>query len=182
MVGEEARLKALMLAGLAGDDVAHRTLLRDVAAALRGYYRSRLRHNPADVEDLVQETLIAVHTRRDSYDPSYPLTAWIYAIARYRLIDMVRRKARRGVAVTLDDAPELAVASEADASDAKRDLARLMATLPEKQREAIRLVKLEGVSVKDAADQLRISESDVKVSAHRGLKALTALISREEGP
>jgi RNA polymerase sigma-70 factor (ECF subfamily) len=180
MVAEEAKLKALMLAGLKGDEAAHRALLKEVAAALRGYYRARLRHNPEEVEDLVQETLIAVHTRRDSYDPSYPLTAWIYAIARYRLIDMVRRKKRRGVSVSWDDTPEIGERPEAEASDAKRDLNRLLGHLPEKQRQAIRLVKLEGMSVKDAALQLAISESDVKVSAHRGLKALTALIGRED--
>jgi RNA polymerase sigma-70 factor, ECF subfamily len=182
MVSEETRLKALMLAGIAGDEAAHRALLREVAAGLRGFFRARLRHNPDDVEDLVQETLIAIHTRRDSYDPSYPLTAWIYAIARYRMIDLIRRKKRRGISVTLDDAPEIGEPPEADASDAKRDLSRLLAKLPEKQREAIRLVKLEGVTVKEAALQLSISESDVKVSAHRGLKALTALISRENTP
>lgn len=179
MVGEEARLKALMLAGLKGDDQAHKALLKEVAGHLRAYFRARLRHNPEEAEDLVQETLIAVHTRRDTYDPSYPVTAWIYAIARYRLIDLVRRKARRGVSIPIDDAPEVGQPPEADAAIAKRDLTRLLDKLPDKQREAIRLVKLDGVSVKDAAIQLGLGESDVKVSAHRGLKALTALISRE---
>jgi RNA polymerase sigma-70 factor (ECF subfamily) len=182
MVGDEPKLKALFLAGLAGDEASHRAFLREIAGGLRAYFRGRLRHALDDVEDLVQETLIAVHTRRDSYDPSYPVTAWVYAIGRYRMIDMIRRKKRRGISIALEDAPEVGEAPEADAAIAKRDLNKLLETLPQKQREAIRLVKLEGVSVKEAADALAISESDVKISAHRGLKALTALIRGKEGP
>ena len=88
---EETELRALLLKGLAGDEAAHRLFLGEAAALLRAYFRNRLRGAPEDAEDLVQETLIALHTRRDSYDPSYPLTAWMYAIARYRLIDFLRR-------------------------------------------------------------------------------------------
>jgi RNA polymerase sigma-70 factor (ECF subfamily) len=69
-VGEQALLKALMRAGLQGDDQAHKALLKEVAGHLRAYFRARLRHNPEETEELVQETLIAVHTRRDTYDPT----------------------------------------------------------------------------------------------------------------
>ena len=103
MIEAEADLKALMLAGLAGDAAAHRRFLAAVAGNLRAYYRSRLRTAPEDAEDLVQETLIAIHTKRDSYDPSYPVTAWIYAIARYRMIDHWRRRKRRGEQIPIED-------------------------------------------------------------------------------
>ncbi len=105
----------------------------------------------------------------------------MYAIARYRLIDHLRRSGRRKHA-SLDDFefgdhdPEIA------ASDARRDLATLLEKLPEKQRLAIRLVKLEEKSVREAAAQTGFSESDIKISVHRGLKALTLLMSAEGAP
>jgi RNA polymerase sigma-70 factor (ECF subfamily) len=179
----EAELKALFLRGLGGDAGAHRQFLARTASHLRAWYRGRLRHAPDDAEDLVQETLIALHTRRDSYDASYPVTAWIYAIARYRLIDHWRRHKRRGAPVAIEDAPESAdgmfARAEDEAVDAKRDVARLLGRLPQKQRDAIRLVKLDGVSVREAAQQTGLSESDVKVSAHRGLKALMRMVAEE---
>lgn len=181
MIEQEAELKAQMLAGMAGDAAAHRALLATVARHLRAFYRARMRANPDDAEDLVQETLIAIHTRRDSYDPAYPVTAWIYAIARYRLIDHWRRHKRRGGDhIPIDDAPELFTAAGDEATDAKRDVMRLLDMLPQKQRDAIRLVKLEGVSVRDAAERTGLSESDVKVSAHRGLKTLMKLMAESE--
>lgn len=180
-MANETELRALLLKGLAGDEGAHRAFLSLAAGLLRGYFRNRLRGAPEDAEDLVQETLVALHTRRDSYDSNYPLTAWMYAIARYRLIDHLRRSGRRKHA-SLDDFefgdhdPEIA------ASDARRDLATLLEKLPEKQRLAIRLVKLEEKSVREAAAQTGFSESDIKISVHRGLKALTLLMSAEGAP
>jgi DNA-directed RNA polymerase specialized sigma24 family protein len=95
-MADEAALRGLLLRGLGGEDAAHRAFLMEAAALLRGFFRNRLRGSPEDAEDLVQETLVALHTRRDTYDPDYPLTAWMYAIARYRLIDHLRRLLRRG--------------------------------------------------------------------------------------
>lgn len=170
----ETELKALFLRG---DAAAQRAFLTAVGGHLRAFFRARMRGAPEDAEDLVQETLIALHTKRDSFDPAYPVTAWIYAIARYRLIDHWRRRGRRGEHIPVEDADGLFTAAEDEAVDAKRDVARLLALLPQKQRDAIRLVKLEGVSVKDAAAQTGLSESDVKISAHRGLKTLMRLMA-----
>src|SRR3954470_22004346 len=86
----ELRLRGLMLAGLAGGATPHRSLLNELSGLLRAYYRRRAPPG-VDAEDLVQETLIAVHTRRATYDPGQPFTAWAYAIARYKLIDALRR-------------------------------------------------------------------------------------------
>jgi RNA polymerase sigma-70 factor (ECF subfamily) len=179
VIEAEAELKALMLRGLRGDAAAHRQFLAAVAGNLRAFYRSRLRNAPEDAEDLVQETLIAIHTKRDTYDASYPVTAWIYAIARYRMIDHWRRRGRRGEQIPIEDAPELFTAATDEASDAKRDVARLLDMLPQKQRDAIRMVKLEGMSVQDAAAKTGLSESDVKVSAHRGMKTLMRLMAEQ---
>lgn len=177
MIDAEQELRALMLAGVAGDAIAHKAFLAAVARHLRAFYRSRMRAAPEDAEDLVQETLIAIHTRRDAYDPAFPVTAWIYAIARYRLIDHWRRNKRRAAHIPIDDAPALFTEAGDEAVDAKRDVMRLLESLPPKQREAIRLVKLEGVSVRDAAARTGLSESDVKVSAHRGLKTLMRMMA-----
>ena len=85
MIEAEAQLRAWMLAGLAGDDSAYRQLLTALSGHLRAYFARRV--GPAQAEDLVQETLIAMHTKRATYAPSQPLTAWIHGIARYKLID-----------------------------------------------------------------------------------------------
>lgn len=177
MIEAEAELKALMLRGLGGDAGAHRAFLTAVSGNLRAFFRSRMRSAPEDAEDLLQETLIAIHTRRDSYDASYPVTAWIYAIARYRMIDRWRRRGRRGEHIPVEDATELFTAAEDEAVDAKRDVTRLLNLLPQKQRDSIRLVKLEGLSVKDAAARIGLTESDIKISTHRGMKTLMRLMA-----
>jgi RNA polymerase sigma-70 factor (ECF subfamily) len=88
----ETEFRTLMLAGLDGDARAHRALLTVLSSHLRGYFKRRLARIgcEADAEDLVQETLMAIHTRRHTYDRTQPLTPWVYAIARYRLIDGLR--------------------------------------------------------------------------------------------
>ncbi|MET0182169.1 MAG: sigma-70 family RNA polymerase sigma factor [Caulobacterales bacterium] len=175
---EEIRLRALMLKGLDGDAGAHRAFLEGVAALLRGYFRRRAA-DPAEAEDLLQETLIAIHTRRTSYDPKYPVTAWIHAIARYRLIDAWRRKKRRGVSVPIENAWELHDTPDDNEVDARLDAATLLEKLPAKQRESIRLVKLEEKSVREASAITGWGESDIKVSIHRGLKALAKMMREE---
>jgi RNA polymerase sigma-70 factor, ECF subfamily len=175
-MADEAALRGLLLRGLGGEDAAHRAFLMEAAALLRGFFRNRLRGSPEDAEDLVQETLVALHTRRDTYDPDYPLTAWMYAIARYRLIDHLRRLLRRGVHNSIDDLDIGDPDPEYEAADARRDVATLLDKLPEKQRMAIRLVKLEEKSVRDAAALTGYSESDIKISIHRGMKTLMRLM------
>lgn len=176
MTATENGLKALMLRGLDGDAGAHRELLGGLALLLRGYYRRQLGGASADVEDLVQETLIAVHTRRASYDSHQPLTPWVFAMARYKLIDHFRRGAHRRSA-PLDDALEMAVDGDlAEAATAGYDLERLMALLPDRQRDAIRSIKIDGLSVSEAAKLSGQSESSVKVGVHRGMKALMARV------
>jgi RNA polymerase sigma-70 factor (ECF subfamily) len=128
----------------------------------------------ADAEDLVQETLIAVHTRRASYDRQRPFTAWLYAVARYRMIDYLRR---RKLSVSLDDVEATLVEEDFErASQARVDVDALLSTLSPKQARAIRDTHIEGKSVAEAAAAAGIGESDVKVSVHRGLKTLVARI------
>jgi RNA polymerase sigma factor (sigma-70 family) len=168
----ENRLKQLMLLSLGGDAAAYRALLADLSARLRTYYRRRLGDGAADAEDLVQETLIAMHERRISFDRSQPLTAWVYAIARHKLIDHLRRRRIR-VAVSVEDCAELFAPDDIEQTAAARDVAQLLATLPDATSEAIRLTKLEGHSIDEAAERTGKSATATKVSIHRGLARLT---------
>ncbi len=168
----ELRLRGLMVAGLAGEAGPYRQLLDELSGRLRAYYSRRVPPG-LDAEDLVQETLIAVHTRRATYDPGQPFTAWAYAIARYKLIDALRR-ARLHLKAPLDDADGLFVPPGAEAAMAGRDLERLLAGLPKRTQALIRDVKIAGLSTREAAEKHGMSESAVKVAVHRGLKALGA--------
>ena len=164
--------------GLDGDAGAYREFLRDLAAHLRGFLRRRLARLPDEVEDLVQETLLAVHNQRHTYDRGQPLTAWVHAIAKYKLIDFLRRRAgREAVTEPLDEELEVFAAVDHEAADARRDVGKLLAGLPEKQRQAIVCMKLEGLSVVETAARTGMSESAVKVYVHRGLKALARMLA-----
>jgi len=175
----EDRLRELLVRGLAGDATAYHAFLRDLSAYLRGFLRRRLTRRPDDVEDLVQETLLAVHVQRHTYDATQPVTAWVYAIARYKLVDQLRRTGREGPVEALDDESELLATSDAEASEARRDLSVLLEQLPERQRLPIIRMKIEGLTATEAARATGMSESAVKVGVHRGLKALAAMIRGE---
>lgn len=173
----EDRLKDLLVRGLAGDAAAYHGFLEDLSGHLRAFLRRRLSGMPDEVEDLVQETLLAVHNQRHTFDAAQPLTAWVHAIARYKLVDLFRRRARRElVTEPLDDEHDVLSSADADAAEARRDLAQLLETLPERQRMPIVHVKVQGLSVVEAARLTGMSESAVKVAVHRGLKALAAKI------
>ena len=168
----EQRLRGLMLSGLAGEAGPYRRLLDELSGLLRAYYARRCPPG-VDAEDLVQETLIAVHARRATYDPGQPFTAWVYAIARYKLIDQLRR-ARLHLRAPEEAADALFEAPGADAAMASRDLDRAMADLPDRTQALIRDTRIEGLSTREAAEKHAMSESAVKVAVHRGLKALGA--------
>jgi len=173
----EDRLRDLLINGLAGDTSTYHAFLKELSAHLRAFLRVRLSRLPDEVEDLVQETLLAVHNQRHTYDAGQPLTAWVHAIARYKLIDLLRRRAGRDALTDpLDDDLHMFASSDAEAADARRDLARLLERLPDRQRLPIVHVKLEGLSVIETARMTGMSESAVKVGVHRGLKALAAMI------
>lgn len=173
----ESRLRELLVLGLYGDSVAYHGFLKALSAHLRAYFRKRLFQRPDEVEDLVQDTLLAVHNQRHTYRSDQPLTAWVHAIARYKLVDMLRaRSSREALTDPLDDELEVFATSDTDAADAKRDLDKLLGTLPDKQRLPIVHVKVEGLSVVEAARLTGMSESAIKIGVHRGMKALAARI------
>jgi RNA polymerase sigma-70 factor (ECF subfamily) len=167
---QESELKALMVLALAGDGAAYHRLLKALTPHLRAYFARRL-HVVAEAEDLVQETLIAIHTKRASFDTALPFTVWLHAIARYKLIDHFRKSASRKT-VPLEEADAVMAASDNEAAEAARDVEQLLANLPEAKRALLRQVKLEGLSTTEAAAATGLSESAVKVAVHRSLKAL----------
>jgi RNA polymerase sigma-70 factor, ECF subfamily len=172
----EARLRGLLLKGLAGDSVAYQAFLKDLSAHLRAFLRRRLAALPDDVEDLVQESLLAVHNQRHTYASDQPLSAWAQAIARYKLVDLLRRRAlREQLNDPLDDEMDFFTTADADAAEARRDLGKLL----DGQRLPIVHTKIEGLSVEEAAQLTGMSVSAIKVGVHRGLKALAARIRGE---
>lgn len=183
--GFEARLAPLWAAARAGDEAAYRAALALIAERLRAYYRARMGGLPDDVEDMVQETLLAIHLKRGTHDPALPVSNWLHAVARYRLTDLYRRRGRRGPPPEpLEDVDAVAVIGGADSTDAamaRRDLGRLMATLPEAQRQAIALVKVNGLSTEEAAGQMGITVTALKVRVHRGLQRLMAVVAEQQG-
>lgn len=170
----EEDLRALMLSGLEGDATAHAALLSALVPLLRSFFRRRLRDSDDNVEDFVQETLIAVHTRRAAFERDRSFTPWLYAIARHRLVDHYRR---HRISVSLDEIELDVLADNPEAAiRAHIDVERLLGTLTPKQARAIRDTRIDGKSVAEAAAEAGIGESDVKISVHRGLKALAARI------
>jgi RNA polymerase sigma-70 factor (ECF subfamily) len=175
----EAQLKALMIAGQAGEAGAQTRLLTLLAGYLRAYFARRLARSPQDVEDLVQEALLAIHIKRATYDPRFAFTPWAFAIARYKLIDHFRRRGGR-VNVPLDDAGELLASENPEEGAVRGDVASLLARLPARQRTLLRDVKLTGYSMEEAAERAGMSVTAAKVSVHRAMKRLTKEVSDED--
>jgi RNA polymerase sigma-70 factor (ECF subfamily) len=150
MSTNEQELESLMTAGLDGDAAAYRALLERISRHLRSYYQGRLARagrGASEAEDLLQEALLAIHTRRHTYDRAELFTPWMHAIARYKLIDYLRRtNASRGD-VAIEHADELTARADNDGVESSIDLRRLMAQLPVKMQRAIQYVKLDGLSV-----------------------------------
>ncbi|HYD63374.1 MAG TPA: sigma-70 family RNA polymerase sigma factor [Noviherbaspirillum sp.] len=178
---DRLKLRELLVRGNAGDGAAYHAFLKALSAHLRAFFRKRLIRMPDEVEDLVQETLLAVHNHRHTYDPGLPLSAWVHAIARYKLADMLRvRLGRDALNDPLDDETDIMASSDTEAMDARRDIAKLLEHLPERQRLPIQYVKLDGLSVVETSQLTGMSESAVKVGVHRGLKALAAKVRGEK--
>ncbi len=177
LIERDESLTELMLRGLDGDSRAQARLLSRSAERLRPYYRRRL-SSEADVEDLVQVTLLALHSRRESFDRSRAYGPWLHAIARYKLMDHLRRHYGDRTVPLPDDADDWLSADHPEPG-AAHDIAALLDTLPVNQRRWIGMTKLEGLSMSEAADTTGHTEGAVKVGVHRGLKRLAALVRKD---
>jgi RNA polymerase sigma-70 factor, ECF subfamily len=182
MTTGEIELKALMLASLGGDAASHRVLLDRLSGRLRAYYRGKLAGMgkvAPEAEDLVQEAVLAIHLNRHTYDPGEPLTPWVHAIARYKLVDFLRRTRASRADVPIEEADEVMAHDDHNAAESSYDIRRLMQRLSKNMRCAVEAVKLDGLSTAEAAKRCGLSESGVKINVHRGLRTLAALIARE---
>jgi RNA polymerase sigma-70 factor (ECF subfamily) len=169
----EPDLKALMLRARDGDAAAYRLLLTGLRDRLRVYFARRLAADPAQAEDLVQETLMAIHAKRATYDPGQPVTPWVYAIARYKLIDHFRRtRPGRWRAIAHDD--EFAIDDDSATVETRHDLERGLSQLSPATRDLVERVKLREEPVAEVARRAGMSESAVKVAVHRAVARLSA--------
>jgi RNA polymerase sigma-70 factor (ECF subfamily) len=175
----EQRLRALMLRSLEGERRAYAELLEELSGYLRAYFGRRLGAGAADAEDLVQEVLLALHLKRHTYDRRLPFTPWVYGIARYKLLDHLRRRLHR---VPLAEAPEVLYdAADEDAAAARADLDKLLTRLPDRQRTLIEDVKLTGLSVAQAARRRGVTAGSARVMLHRSLVWLSKMVRDENG-
>jgi RNA polymerase sigma-70 factor, ECF subfamily len=188
MVTREEDWAAAMRAERRGDGDAYRRLLIEIASVLRRIIRARLGRlglNPSNVEDLVQEVLIGLHTKRHSWDESRPFLPWLHAILRYKLSDAVRqwrREARYLSDQPLDDWSEVFAAPAEDHDRALTNVERHVDALPESQRAVVQAVAIEGASVRETALRLGRSEGAIRVTLHRALARLAAAAGLERSP
>ena len=178
MNDREAQFKGLMQRGLDGDAAAWRVLLTELGGHLRPYFARQLFDGGADAEDLVQETLIAIHAKRATWDPSRSFTGWAWAIARHKLVDHLRSRGRRPTR-PIEEAEMLFADHTVEDGATRADLGRCLSALPARQRRLIEDVRLKGLSVAEAAERHGYSVTAAKVSLHRSLKTLNARFARQ---
>jgi RNA polymerase sigma-70 factor (ECF subfamily) len=175
---DEQRLKRLLIQGLDGDQSAYRQFLSELSISLRRYVQqqlARLGRGDSEAEDVVQEALLAIHTKRHTYDRETPVTAWSYAITRYKLIDALRLHRIAAEQLSLDDILE--GSDDADMrTEAVLSIRKAVAVLPDRLRTSIEFMKFEGLSVAETAMRTGMSEAAVKVNVHRGLKTIARLL------
>ena len=171
----------LMRSAMAGDNAAYHRLLKAITPVLRAASRRGLARagQPADqAEDIVQDILLAVHLKRHTWDADAPFAPWLFAIARNKLIDALRRRGRR-VFVNIDDFAEtLSEEPKAETASAAEVTAQLN-TLPARQREVLQSIAVESASIKDTAKKFAMSEGAVRVALHRALSSLTAKLREQ---
>ena len=169
-----------MAAARGGDAEAYGSLLTELLPFVRSLVRGRLGDDPAS-EDVTQEVLMRIHTARHTYRAERPLLPWVRTIARNAVIDQARRRTR-ALSRTSDVEPESIAVDPQEPPDAGRlppALERALEQLPKPQREAVWLLKVEGLSVKEAAAKAGVSAGALKLRAHRGYRGMRDLLGRE---
>lgn len=174
---DEALLAGLLRSAIAGDERDYARFLERTAALVRGFARRRTADGGVDPEDIVQETLLAIHLKRHTWIADAPVLPWVYAIARFKIIDAYRRRGRR-VEVDIDDVVETLAQPEQDRlSD--RDVGRALDALAPGQRGVVAAITVEGHSIGETARRLGMTEIAVRVALHRGLAAIARRFGRD---
>lgn len=176
-IGEEEEWGSLMRAAQDGDSASYARLLSEITPVIRAAVRRRWSAQAVEVEDIVQEVLTSVHTSRQTYDPKLPFLPWLRAIVHYRTADAGRRHIRRSAMERSEctfeyGLPEVPVEAPPEPVGNPRALRRAIDDLPSGQRRAIELLKLQELSLKEAARETGMSVAALKVAVHRGMKAL----------
>ncbi len=170
----EQEWSSLMRAAIAGDDASYADLLRQLTPVLRALARRGLARAglaETDTEDVVQDTLLAIHLKRQTWDSTAPVGPWIFAIARHKTIDALRRRGRR-IEVPIDDLADVLASGAEAPSLIVSDVDRHLDALPDGQRKVVRLVAVDGISIEEASMKLTMSRGAVRVALHRGLARL----------
>ena len=170
-----------MRCAIAGDDASYRRLLEAVSAHLRAFVRRQLAGSPMgwdQAEDIVQESLLAIHLKRHTWDASRPIVPWVHAIARHKAIDAARRRVAT-IHLPIDDFVDVLPAPRGDDASESTHVLQLLARMPERQRSIIQYVSIEGRSAQEVAALLGMTEGAVRVILHRALKRL-AIASKDE--
>lgn len=170
----ELQWAELMRAANRGDAKSYHRLLTELAPMLRGAARrgfARYGVSPEDVEDVVQETLLALHLKRHTWNEAQPLVPWVLAIARNKLVDNLRRRGRR-VHLPIDEISDTLAAEELVGDMNGVDAERLMARLKGRQRDIVLAISIEGASARQVAERLGMTEGAVRVALHRSLRSL----------
>lgn len=163
-----------MHAAMAGDQHAYRRLLESLAPALRMIARrgfERFGAGNAEIEDVVQETLLAIHLKRGTWDRTKSVGPWVTAIARYKLVDCLRRKGRRAD-VQIDDLADSLADDRNNDGSGQQDVETVLGNLAGRQLDIVRSISIEGSSVRETAERLGMTEVSVRVTLHRSLKLL----------
>ena len=171
----------LMRSAISGDSAAYHRLLKAVTPVLRAAARRGLARagQPVDQsEDIVQDILLAVHLKRHTWDVSAPFAPWLFAIARNKLIDALRRRGRR-IFVNIDDFAEVLPGEAAAETASAGEVAAQLQSLPARQRDVLQSIAVDSASIKDTAVKLSMSEGAVRVALHRGLTRLTAKLREQ---
>ena len=177
---------SLMRAAQDGDSRAYGQLLSEITPVLRRVVRGRwVGSGAVDAEDVVQDALLSLHSVRHTYDPARPFLPWLLAIAQFRIKDAIRKSARRGVHERGESSleyglPDVAAEDREEIPGDPQELARALAELPEGQRRAVQMLKLEECSLKEASMATGMTTGALKVAVHRGLKALRAALAGEK--
>ncbi len=180
----EQQWEAWLRAAIDGDSQSYQKFLAAVAPHVRSVsvrVLSSVGANAADAEDIVQEVLLAIHLKRNTWDTSRPLKPWLSAIVRNKAIDALRRRGRH-VAVPLDEVMETLACQQAGLDPlGKLDVDTAVRQLNGNQKKIVNWISIEGASVRDAAKKLQMSEGAVRVALHRALKTLSKIYREESG-
>jgi len=176
---QDAELSRLLKAALLGDEMAYAEFLRMAADLIRGFAQRRITHDAVDPEDIVQETLLAIHLKRHTWRSDLPVGPWLFAITRFKLIDAFRKVGRR-MEVTLDDTFDMP-APDPGETVSTRDMSRVLGSLAPGQRAVVSAISIEGRSIREAAQVLDMSEGAVRVALHRGLSSIAKRFGKRFG-